>query len=290
MAMNAIGMRRMILGEGSFVESVLGRITLVALFTSVVGLVLFLLFLVNDLVPPVVLKYALVATLGLAAGFASRRLLAGRNIFLKLVSSLLGLFIALGVLNVASRGFIGLNLLRAYPSISSWDGVVSFGLSAVFAWLALAAWAGPLREVIVEPRYVPAPEPAPRPARRTTSRPRRSSARLSTSPLAVSFTAWRERTAAQLSSLLPATGGTTTRRKKARKATKLKAKPARAARRRLPAVYLSAEEEHLCPYCLEAVVKNDRRGVKICKVCKTWHHADCWAITGVCQVPHQYVN
>jgi ribosomal protein L37AE/L43A len=55
-------------------------------------------------------------------------------------------------------------------------------------------------------------------------------------------------------------------------------------------VLLSGEEEHVCPYCLEEVVKNDRRGVKVCKVCKTWHHGDCWAITGVCQVPHQYVN
>jgi hypothetical protein len=36
------------------------------------------------------------------------------------------------------------------------------------------------------------------------------------------------------------------------------------------------------------VTKRDPRGVKICKVCKTWHHADCWAITGVCQVPHEY--
>jgi hypothetical protein len=26
--------------------------------------------------------------------------------------------------------------------------------------------------------------------------------------------------------------------------------------------------------------------VKKCEVCNTLHHADCWAITGMCQVPH----
>jgi hypothetical protein len=23
-----------------------------------------------------------------------------------------------------------------------------------------------------------------------------------------------------------------------------------------------------------------------CEICHTLHHADCWAITGACQVPH----
>jgi ribosomal protein L37AE/L43A len=45
-------------------------------------------------------------------------------------------------------------------------------------------------------------------------------------------------------------------------------------------------EEHRCPYCLDAVTRNDSRGVKECEVCHTLHHADCWSITGVCQVPH----
>ena len=45
-------------------------------------------------------------------------------------------------------------------------------------------------------------------------------------------------------------------------------------------------EEHRCPYCLDAVTRNDLRGVKECEVCHTLHHADCWSITGVCQVPH----
>jgi hypothetical protein len=56
--------------------------------------------------------------------------------------------------------------------------------------------------------------------------------------------------------------------------------------RRKPNVQVSLYEEHRCPYCLEVVTHNDPRGVKKCNVCSTMHHADCWEITGTCQVPH----
>lgn len=47
-----------------------------------------------------------------------------------------------------------------------------------------------------------------------------------------------------------------------------------------------ATVEERCPYCFDVVKKNDPRGVKVCDVCRTPHHADCWAVTGKCQVPH----
>lgn len=52
-------------------------------------------------------------------------------------------------------------------------------------------------------------------------------------------------------------------------------------------VKLVGEEEHVCPYCLEEVHKNDKRGVKICQECGTWHHQDCWDLTGSCGVAHR---
>ena len=55
---------------------------------------------------------------------------------------------------------------------------------------------------------------------------------------------------------------------------------------RKPVLQLSVFEEHRCPYCLDDVKRNDPRGVKECDVCHSLHHADCWAITGMCQVPH----
>ena len=52
-------------------------------------------------------------------------------------------------------------------------------------------------------------------------------------------------------------------------------------------VRLIGEVEHRCPYCLEVVQKKDPRGIKVCPICQTHHHLDCWNITGMCQVPHQ---
>jgi hypothetical protein len=55
---------------------------------------------------------------------------------------------------------------------------------------------------------------------------------------------------------------------------------------RKPMLQISTFEEHRCPFCLEDVKRNDPRGVKECEICHSLHHADCWAITGMCQVPH----
>lgn len=63
-------------------------------------------------------------------------------------------------------------------------------------------------------------------------------------------------------------------------------RPKRRRSRRKPKIQFAMVEEHRCPYCLDAVTRNDPRGVKECEVCHTLHHADCWAITGICQVPH----
>lgn len=53
-----------------------------------------------------------------------------------------------------------------------------------------------------------------------------------------------------------------------------------------PKVNLALVELHRCPYCLEEVSLSDPRGVKKCEVCGAVHHADCWGVTGECQVPH----
>lgn len=52
-------------------------------------------------------------------------------------------------------------------------------------------------------------------------------------------------------------------------------------------VKLMGDEDHVCPYCLEEVTKDDLRGVAICKECGTWHHQDCWDVTGACGVAHR---
>ena len=50
-------------------------------------------------------------------------------------------------------------------------------------------------------------------------------------------------------------------------------------------VKLMGEEEHVCPYCLEKVEKDNPK--VICPECGTWHHQDCWDLTGTCGVAHR---
>jgi len=51
-------------------------------------------------------------------------------------------------------------------------------------------------------------------------------------------------------------------------------------------IRIAAQVEHRCPFCLEIVEPRDPRGAVECSICHSFHHADCWAVTGTCQVPH----
>ncbi len=60
----------------------------------------------------------------------------------------------------------------------------------------------------------------------------------------------------------------------------------RAAKANAGAPRITRVVEDRCPYCLDVITRKDPRGIHTCAVCGTPHHADCWAITGKCQVPH----
>jgi len=52
-------------------------------------------------------------------------------------------------------------------------------------------------------------------------------------------------------------------------------------------VKVIAKEQDRCPYCLDVIEAHDPRGVVVCEICGTPHHADCWAVSGGrCQMPH----
>jgi hypothetical protein len=51
-------------------------------------------------------------------------------------------------------------------------------------------------------------------------------------------------------------------------------------------VHLGRSVTTVCPFCLEEVLPKDPRGRVVCDICGTPHHADCWAISGKCEVPH----
>jgi ribosomal protein L37AE/L43A len=293
MALNSLEMRRMIMGEeNKFIESLLGRATLIVLFTTVFSVVLALLFLINRDFSPVLLKYTFVTAIGLIAGFMSRRFLRGRHPITRLLVAIFAIAISFGVLNVLTLGFVGLNLLRAYQNPFAGDGAVQLAVAALAAWTALSAWAGTHREVLVEPRWSPEPEPiATQPARRAT-RTTRSGARAGDALLTSISQAW-DRGLKSTRAFLTPTSSPTTRTHRKPKKTKARRGgifSGGTVRRKQKPIALTSQEAHVCPYCLEPVRQRDPRGVKVCKVCKTWHHGDCWAVTGVCQVPHQYAN
>jgi hypothetical protein len=53
-------------------------------------------------------------------------------------------------------------------------------------------------------------------------------------------------------------------------------------------IRLLGTEDHRCPYCLQPVSRRDPRGIVVCPDCHTWHHKDCWSVTGMCQIPHEH--
>lgn len=75
-------------------------------------------------------------------------------------------------------------------------------------------------------------------------------------------------------------------KKSTKKSTAVKASaPRKSKGKQLNDVKLMGEEEHVCPYCLEKVIKDE--AIVICPECGTWHHKDCWDLTGSCGVAHR---
>jgi hypothetical protein len=78
----------------------------------------------------------------------------------------------------------------------------------------------------------------------------------------------------------------TTKKSVKKKSTAIKAAAPRKILHKQPNdVKLMGEEEHVCPYCLEKVNKSDK--FVVCPECGTWHHQDCWDLTGSCGVAHR---
>lgn len=263
-------MRRFLLGdENRFVESAVGRITLCVLFTTLVGVGLTLVFVLPARFSPFLLKFVVLIGTGLAASFITRRLLAARSAALRTSTALFACLIALAALSPLTQGFVGLNMLRHYAIATPVDAAVQLIVVGLAAAAGQVAWAPRRHTVLVEPREPVDVAPAP------AAQPSRVRATLHAAPHSVQPSGWQ----GLLSRLFPPP----TAPRKLRSA-----RPAH--RSRGASIRLSSREQHVCPYCLEPVTRNDRRGVKICKICKTWHHADCWEITGVCQVPHAFEN
>ncbi|MDD5467023.1 MAG: hypothetical protein PHS96_04390 [Anaerolineales bacterium] len=306
------------------VDSLPGRAALAALTVLAAAGAVPLVFLSNRLIPPLALKLITVAALGLVSGFAARSLLVHSSAWWQRGAALLALAGGLLLLSPLTNGYAGIALGAQASGLAVWDVPLQGGVALLAAWLSLHAWKpvkatrkAPALKVSKRsqaPSHPPRRQPAPRkPKIRPAPRPAQSKSKTSPAlPLFVQSRYWRQQWSkldGSVNRLKPKVNLALTKparwandliqstrlriRSRQRRSTEgppfsnpgASAYPLRRSRRH---VRLKAVEEHRCPFCLEAVKKNDPRGVKICPICNTYHHADCWAVTGTCQVPHQH--
>lgn len=293
------------------------KLVLLVLLISAAVLWTAILFKDQTEFPSILSTFFADAIIGMVAGFGTRVVLRSRGLF---VQSLTGVLVALyGMCLIGSQTnwVLGIGPIALQPDaadqlrairvdgtlpaqIGSLDidpqavldlqqmdwadplhllGSLLMTLMALYAWRTYVPAAS--QSVDLEPLPAPAVYPQPRPAIRTTSG---SNGRSRVRPAG-----------GLLARLRPGAGnrfGSRSRNgvgpmvfRDAKSVGESRSRRRRRSRSKAN-IQFALVEEHRCPYCLDTVSRNDSRGVKECEICHTLHHADCWAITGVCQVPH----
>ncbi len=223
----------------------------------------------NKMVLPIILTFATAAGMGVVSGISTRWALRYRAGLLQALVAIAEVVIGLEILGLITFGQAGLDMLFHRRTDIDWVGLGQIVAGALTALIAVRAWpkrALPIPDTFIqeEPRLEPPENPAPELRISAPLQPR------------VSFPI--PRTARNSRLHLPVL----------RRPRLGVPRFPRLSWRRRSQVHMNADEEHRCPYCLDLIERKDRRGVKVCPECHTWHHADCWAIAGMCQVPHHH--
>jgi hypothetical protein len=277
-----------------------GRFFVVILQTVLVSQLLLLTFLVRLYINITLLKYIVVLLVGLLAGFSTRRFLTGHTRILQLLAALISTALSLASLYILSAGFLGINLFYRSNTRPDWQGLIQFGFAALGALLVINAFR-------TQPAVEEPPLPAPRP-QTSIPQPKPELKRWlpklslpSRKKVLTKFSGAVAEKSKPVSTQKPGvkkaapalaiqkTNATPKKLSLAAAPTPKTRKPAKHKKKNLkPEIKFVGKEEHICPYCLDPVEDHDPRGVKICPICKTRHHADCWGITGACQIPHSH--
>ncbi len=298
------------------INSLLGKISLVILTTVVFSGIIPLIFLVNQTILPWALKWATVMMVALIAGISSRCLLKDAKTLLVFLVSIVAYFISLYFLSDLTQEYIGIKYSSDLNSSIDWVAFSQLLSGGLLILLVLRAWRITIhrkntrRNSPSKQSRIPKPKrskvkrntyskpiktsrknivKSPRIVKKTKGIPTASSHYLSSqlawisrkmnSLWSSSHSAWTEIEAkfhTQLSK-----GVLEITKPPVRIPSNRKSHPHKD-------IHLSNQVEHRCPYCLETVNPNDSRGVIECPICHTLHHADCWAVTGACQVPHHF--
>jgi len=214
------------------------------------------------------------ALLGLASGLGTRLLLKERHWALRSLAAMAALSTGLFLLGMASGWRYGLGPLEF--KVFDLAGAIQLATGLLTSFLAATAWRKPAMQN-QKLTNIPPSQPL-RAEKPDVAEPSRPLTRRKPKPASGSRSKGRTRRA--LIQASPKTG-------QAQKSPVLppaRSRPGRQVRR--PEVQIASTQEHRCPYCLEIVQPQDPRGIVECKICHSLHHADCWAITGTCQVPH----
>lgn len=259
-------------------------------------------------------------SLGVIAGFGSRFVLRNRDWALRYIFAIIVVVIGMFMVGSLTNWVLGIGPIRLeerfaqqidklrfngdlwrqirFLGIGSrvlfdfsemdWADLAHLAVSLVITVLSLQAWRRPVAQPVPEPFEI-APLPAPVPPATKARRVRKSSTTTNSRPRVRRASTSSNHVRPTIQSVpsqprVRSNNGSRPSVKKMKEPT-LRPKKKRLSRRK-PKIQFALLEEHRCPYCLDAVTHNDPRGVKECEVCHTLHHADCWAITGVCQVPH----
>lgn len=246
----------------------LRKLVLLALLTAAYGLGLVLLFFKATWFPLPLFSFFADCTVAIVAGFGARLLLARRHWLIRFLAATLMSVGGLAILGYFSNWEIGLHLIALSRGYVSLDDLLHLVTGITAAWAALWAWYRAPSATETDELAAPSP-----------------------SAVVVEPRSWMPRIRMRVNpdaNIHSENGSRPSVRARLKFVTKQPTRPKkiRRARVRRPHVQLALVEEHRCPYCLEPVVRSDPRGVKECEVCHTLHHADCWAITGMCQVPH----
>jgi len=246
------------------------KLVLLSLLTAAYALGVVLLFIKAAWFPLPLFSFFADSTLGVVAGFGSRLLLSRRNWFIRLITATVMVMGGLVILGYFTNWKIGVDAIAISRGYVSWQDLVHLVIGLSASWAALWAWYRPVSRDALTLGTVESAQSA----------------------VVVQPRSWFPRPRLRIDSGLDTHSGNGSRPSSVRARLKLvtkqptRPKKFRSSRIRRPHVQLALVEEHRCPYCLEPVLRTDPRGVKECEVCHSLHHADCWAITGTCQVPH----
>lgn len=251
-------------------------ITLTVCASIAISLCFAIIYIINRSIQPAVLVSTSAAGLGLVTGFFSRWSLLKRGHLVRWLVAVVGLCAGLVFLGWLSAGLLGIDLFSRTRDLPDWHGLSQILLGVVSSWLAIRAWSGrsithwgPLNRVRLALLNL-------RSSIHTRLRPR----------TVVDASSASMPSAAMQISPRPQDHRSTTRSPQRHREAKVRVR--QKARRARWSIKLSEAVEHSCPFCLGTVDPNDVRGFKECPICHTLHHADCWAVTGTCQVPHHH--